>query len=311
MREERVEFYSEGVRLVGRLRSPDAPSGPIPAIVQGPGWLGLAGAKTYKDWHEPLVRAGYAVLVFDYRGWGESDGERGWIRPDDQVQDITNAVTYLSTRDEIDAGRIGAYGTGGLGAGCAIVATAIDRRIRCCAAQSIVADGELWLRRMRREYEWSDYLRALADDARSYVAQGTSRLVDPRVEIMVSTPERAGYTGKKDVDARMQREFHMQSARAIMRFRPIDIVHRISPRALLLICVEGDAVTPEEHALLLYERAGEPKRLVRQLGTSHYESYTRNFDLLSSEIVSWYDAHLAPCDVEVRDRSSQSTALAR
>ena len=44
-----------------------------------------------------------------------------------------------------------------------------------------------------------------------------------------------------------------------MRYRPIDHVHRIAPRAVLITCIADDAVTPEDHAVALYERAGRPR----------------------------------------------------
>ncbi|HLU30337.1 MAG TPA: peptidase S15, partial [Acidimicrobiia bacterium] len=67
MREERVEFYSEGVKVAGILRLPT--EGEVfPGIVQGPGWLGLKDAKLYLPYHEALTAAGFAVLIFDYRG---------------------------------------------------------------------------------------------------------------------------------------------------------------------------------------------------------------------------------------------------
>ena len=324
MREERVEFFSEGTRVAGLLRLPDAPARadgsrgtygagggagtdgagghvpPYPALVQGPGWLGLADAKAYVPWHTALVNAGYAVLVFDYRGHGASDGERGWILPVRMVEDMINAVTYLETRPEIDRGRIGAFGIGATGAGNAIMAAAADARIRCVAVQSVIADGALWLRRQRREYEWFEFLQRVGEDARKVVLGAESELVNPRTDLMVAAPERERYSGKADVDARMEQRFHLGSAAAIMRYRPIDVVHRLAPRALLLISVARDAVTPEEHATMLFERAGAPKRLIRQLNTTHYESYTKNFDLLSSEIVRWYDRYLtATPDVEI------------
>ena len=292
MREEHVEFFSEGARLVGFLRMPDAAEALLPAIVQGPGWLGLADAKAYLPWHAALVEAGYAVLGFDYRGYGHSDGERAWVLPQRMVEDIINAVTYLETRPEVSADRIGAYGMGGIGGGNAIIAAALDRRIRCVAVQSVVADGAEWLRRMRREYEWVEYVERVQEDARAWVRTGTSALVDPRTEIMVSTPERQRYTNKKDVDARIEPLFHLQSAAALMRYRPIDFVARLAPRGLLLTCVVDDAVTPEEHARALYERAGNPKRLITQSGTTHYASYTQNYEMLVQEIVGWYDRHL-------------------
>src|ERR671933_7695 len=111
MRTEQVEFFSDGVRLRGLLRLPDSPPAePLPGLVQGPGWLGLADSQSYVPWHEGLTAAGYAVLAFDYRGFGASEGERGWVRPDWQLQDILNAITYLATRPEVDGRRLGTYG---------------------------------------------------------------------------------------------------------------------------------------------------------------------------------------------------------
>ena len=300
MREERVEFYSDSagasVRLRGFLRTPDDRSAaPYPAVVQGPGWLGLAGAQTYAPWHEGLTAAGYAVLAFDYRGFGDSDGERGWIRPDWQLQDILNAITYLSLRSDIDARRLGTFGIGGTGGGNAIMAAAADERIRAVVAQSVVAEGRDWLHRMRREYEWVAYLRRVEEDSRRWIVEGTGEKVNPREDLMVETPERRDIGPKKDVDARMPTEFYLRSADYLLRYRPIDVVDKLSPRAaLLMTSVVDDVVTPADHAQALYDRAGAPKKLVYQTDTTHYRSYTQNYAVLMQIIVDWYDRYLKP-----------------
>jgi dipeptidyl aminopeptidase/acylaminoacyl peptidase len=314
MRTERIEFFSDGVHLRGLLRLPDSPpTDPLPALVQGPGWLGLADATSYVPWHEGLTSAGYAVLAFDYRGFGESEGERGWVKPDWQLEDFLNAVTYLETRPEISPRRIGAFGVGGTGGGNAIIAAAADRRIRCVVAQTVVADGADWLHRMRREYEWVEYLRRIEADRRRWVVESSGEKVDPRLDLMVATPERREIDHKRDVDHRIEPEFYLRSADYIMRYRPIDHVHRLAPRALLLTCVEDDVVTPEDHALALYERAGAPKKLIRQTETSHYRSYTVNFSVLLPQIVDWFDRYLAYSPVESRemDPTEQVVYLAR
>jgi len=70
MRTEKVNFYSEGIKLAGVLYLPDSDQGkPYPGIVQGPGFLGLKDAKHYILMFEKLCAAGYACLCFDYRGW--------------------------------------------------------------------------------------------------------------------------------------------------------------------------------------------------------------------------------------------------
>jgi len=55
------------------------------------------------------------VLVFDYRGFGDSEGEPGIILPMRQAQDLRNAIPYLETRPEVDPDRIGMFGSGGTG----------------------------------------------------------------------------------------------------------------------------------------------------------------------------------------------------
>ena len=292
---QEVEFYSGGHRLAATLKLPAdvATRGPVPAVVQGPGWLGLRDAKLYQPYHDALVGAGFAVLVFDYRGFGDSDGEARLLDPATQVEDIRNAVTYLETRDEVDAGRLGAFGSGGTGGGNAVMAAGLDGRIRAVVSQVPIADGRDWLRRMRRESEWLELLDRVERDRRQRVLTGSSELVDPRQEIMVATPERRTTTVKSDVDGRIPRQVELASADAVLAYRPLDVVGRIAPRALMLICVERDATTPEDHAISLFERARPPKKLVVQTGTTHYAAYAQYADVVIPMIVDWFERHLA------------------
>src|SRR3990172_7469007 len=115
MTSHEVRFHSAGCELAGTLKLPESGSPPFPVIVQGPGWLGLRGAKVYRPYHDALLAAGFAVLVFDYRGFGESTGDASYLDPMAQVADYRAAVTYLETRPEIDPRRIGAFGSGGTG----------------------------------------------------------------------------------------------------------------------------------------------------------------------------------------------------
>ncbi|MFN0120184.1 MAG: CocE/NonD family hydrolase, partial [Blastocatellia bacterium] len=71
---------SEGVRLHVELFSPKALAGkPLPAIIQAHGWGGVA-ANLRRDALE-LASAGYLVITFDYRGWGESDARLVLTKP--------------------------------------------------------------------------------------------------------------------------------------------------------------------------------------------------------------------------------------
>jgi dipeptidyl aminopeptidase/acylaminoacyl peptidase len=316
-RDETVSFFSSGLRLTGTLHLPDAPNPPV--IVHGPGWLETRCAQISETYHDGFVTAGFAVLNFDARGFGDSEGERGWLLPFQQIEDILSAVAYVRTREDLAPHRIGLYGVGGTGGGNALYAAAADSRILCTVAQTVVTDGREWLRFMRREYEWVEFLARVERNRMRRVLDNSDELVNPREEIMIATPERRTSGVRKDDDVKVGGDFHLSSVESLLRYRPIDVIDRIAPRALLLTCVVGDDVTPEAHAVDMYTRAGSPKKLVRQLGVRHYESYGVNRPILLEQFTDWYrrylvvdvpraEIHSSEADVEVVVRPARDGA---
>jgi dipeptidyl aminopeptidase/acylaminoacyl peptidase len=297
MKTETVSFYSEGELMSALWRTPDE-AGSYRAIVQGPGWLGLKDAKLYVRYHEALVAAGFAVLVIDYRGFGDSGGDRGVLSPSGQLQDLINAVTYLTTREDVVTDAIGVFGTGGTGGGNAVVLADADPRVRAAVSQVPVADGADWLHRMRSEHEWLAFLAALDQDRRLRVTTGSGRLVHPREEIMVPTPERRATTIKADVDDRIPTAVSLASAEQILAYRPVEAARRLTT-PLLVIGVEGDATTPTDHAEALYAAAIGPKELIMQRHTTHYAAYDRYWEQTTPRIVAWFDRHLTKRNVVI------------
>lgn len=307
MREERVEFFSDAERIVGLLRSPDKSRPPHRAVVQGPGWLGLKEARRNTPYHRALTAAGIAVLVIDYRGFGDSGGDPTDLLPERQVQDLLNATTYLTTRRDIDPTAIGAFGTGGMGGGNAVLLAARDPRITATVSQVPVADGGDWLRSMRTDEEWAAFQARLDFDRRQRVATGQSEMVEPRGDIaLVSEQRRRAVEGSLGLDTRKVDLVSLRSADAILAYRPIDEAYRVS--RLLLIAVEDDPVTPARHAEALFDAARTPKRLVMQTGVSHYEAYTVYESEVVSEIVAWLDRYLGAPE-PINDESATSRTL--
>lgn len=291
MKTEQVQYFSEGQKVAGLWRTPDDPQGPVPAIIQGPGWYGYKDAKDYLPYHEAFTAAGYGVLVIDYRGFGDSDGERGHLSGTGQLADLVNGVTFLTTREDVEGEAIGAFGTGGTGGGNVVALAGVDPRVRVGVSQFPVADGESWLRRMRTETDWVAYKRLLEQDRKDRVLTGEGRMVHPREEIMVQTPERKKSDFKKDVDGNNPALVPLSIADEVLRYRPVDLARGLAT-PLMVIGVEDDDLTPFDHAQMIYDAAVGPKRLLTQRGTTHYAAYRDYGPQVIPQIVAWFRAYL-------------------
>ena len=149
-----VTFFAEGLRLDGDLHLPadHRPGERLPAVVACSGYQGLKTIHPAR-FARALVPHRYAVLSFDYRGFGRSDGERGRLVPQDQVEDVRAAVSFLETRDEVDGSRIALLGWA-LGGGVVIAEAASDDRVRAVAACNPIGDGARSLRFMHDPRTW-------------------------------------------------------------------------------------------------------------------------------------------------------------
>jgi fermentation-respiration switch protein FrsA (DUF1100 family) len=68
-------------------------------------------------------------MRFDFRGCGESEGERGWILCLDQVADTSSALSYMARRPYVAADRIALIGSS-FGAAVAIYTGGVDKRVK-------------------------------------------------------------------------------------------------------------------------------------------------------------------------------------
>ena len=261
--------------------------------------MGLADAKLYQPYHDAFTRAGFAVLIFDYRGFGASDGDRGTLSPAWQLDDWRNAFAYMRGRDDIDPERGAIFGSGGTGGGNAILVAAAEPDARATISQVPVADGSDWLHRMRQEHEWVAFLASVDEDRRARAATGKGTSVHPREGIMIETAERRATAVKADVDSRIPTSVPLASAQGILDYRPVDAASRV--RNLMVIAVADDAVTPTDHAERLYEAAPSPKRLVIQRNTTHYAAYKQYAHEVIPLMVDWLEQHvLRDADIAVR-----------
>jgi fermentation-respiration switch protein FrsA (DUF1100 family) len=127
---KKVNFKSAGVQLSGNLFYPPSfdPSNQYPAIIVSGSWT------TVKEqmaglYAERLAAKGFITLAFDFRNYGESEGEpRFFENPTLKKEDIRNAVTFMQNLPEIDPDKIGLCGICA-GAMYTLMAAAEDDRV--------------------------------------------------------------------------------------------------------------------------------------------------------------------------------------
>lgn len=103
-----VTFHSHGVPLAGRfLRNTESLDARQPAAIVVGSWLTVKEqmALTYG---RKLAEAGYAAFIFDFSGFGQSDGgPRQAEIPTRKIADIRSAAEYVRTVSFVDPERVG------------------------------------------------------------------------------------------------------------------------------------------------------------------------------------------------------------
>ncbi|MBI3966522.1 MAG: alpha/beta fold hydrolase [Chloroflexi bacterium] len=295
-REREVSFYSEGNRIAAVLYEPAEQTRPGPGIVTCQGLNGIGRNYRFPQTCRAFATAGYTSLIFDFRGFGDSEGTPNRLWPQEQLEDTRNALSFLETLPGVDSDRLGLWGTS-YGGAHVVHAAGVDPRVKCVVSVVGIGNSERWLRGLRRYWEWRELLRRLDEDRRRRVVEGESEVVglaevmpsDPLTEKLKERPAELSPDAKQPGrTARMT----LESVEKLIAYRPEDVVDRISPRPLLLIHTEDDVIVPVDESRKLFERAGEPKQLVVLPG-HHYSVYLPPlYDEVTRLSLEWLQQHL-------------------
>jgi hypothetical protein len=239
--ETNVTYPSDNLTLGATLYTKDGAKGRMPGIVLG---HGFAGAR-YPKMAAHIASLGYAVLSFDFRGYGVSEGVRGRVIPREQVSDFRNSVSYLAQRPEIDPERIGIIGSS-LGGSIAIMAAAQDPRIKICVAGCPIANGDTTLRMLYDTSEKFDaFLRHVEEKRRK-------NETIPRFEIVMIPEALRGNLPKNT-----PMEFYADTVDGFLSLNPKEVIGKIAPRPVYIIHAKDDHVVPVKDAEEIARIAGQ------------------------------------------------------
>ena len=283
--QERVTFLSDDLKLSGIVHVPDghSPDERRPAIIMmhgfgankngGPEWV----CTQFESW-------GYVALRFDYRGCGESEGERGRVIPMEEISDARNAVTYMAERLEVDPDRVALCGSS-LGAGVAVYAAGIDPRVAAVILENGLGNGERIIRSMHTPESWNKFLQLMNDGIRYREQTGTSKMVH-RFDIFEMPKE----LQKNLTSNNSLMHFTAETAVGFFMFRPEEMIGKIAPRPILILHSARDRVCRFEEAFSMARLANPPFELHVLDGTDHF-MFVDTHPGVAATLRNWLDQY--------------------
>lgn len=294
-----ANIISEGVRLHAEIFSLKSNAGKkLPTIIQAHGWGGTAAGFRWDSLQ--LARAGYLVINFDYRGWGESDSRmlltkpapdwndaaqmreartftaevkevRGVVDPLEMTTDWFNAIHWAMGEPMVDADRIGLRGSSYSG-GHVIYVAARDPRIKAVVSQVGALDSRPRSNPLAGSVE--NQLNVAYQEA-TQRARGESGYPAPFARVignLIGAPVRDH----------------------LFQYHPVEDAHRLTNTAALFIVAEKEELFDnKDHAKLGYERIPhQNKKYVEIPNITHYGIYTTERNRAIQLAIEWFDQYL-------------------
>ena len=293
---ETIEFrsasiMSEGVRMHAELFSLKSLAGKqLPTIIQAHGWGGTAAG--FRRDAIDLANAGYLVIDFDYRGWGESDSRliltgptpkkdgtnftaevtevREVVDPLDMVTDWFNAIHWAMGEPMAEKNRIGLRGSSYSG-GHVVYVAARDPRVKAIVSQVGSLDSRP--KAISIAGGQSDQVKMAYDEATKR-ARGEIGYPAPRAKVI------GNLQGAPIRDH-------------LLLYAPVEDAAKLTKCAALFIVAEKEELFDNnDHAKAAYDRMTGPKKYVVVPGITHYGIYTTQRDPAIKMAIEWFDQYL-------------------
>ena len=288
---QEVVFYSENCKIIGDLYRPEnaGPDEKYPVVVLCHGFSGIREI-LLPPYAELFARNGFAALVFDYRGFGDSEGERGRLVPAEQVVDIRNAITFMETLPQVDPMRIALWGTS-FGGANAIYTAAIDNRVKCISVQITFGSGERMVTGSMTG-EAKEKLFSTLQKAWQRAVTKNKPLMLNMDQILTDSDSKEFYQKTVEFYPKLKNRLPLLTIKESMECKPENHIAGLNI-PVMIIGATGDIVCPVEESKILYEKACEPKELFIIQGARHYDVYEGEyFKLSAGKALEWYNKYL-------------------
>jgi dienelactone hydrolase len=268
-----VDIWSDGTRLSGDLWYPRGlKSGyKLPAVI-------------LCHYASEIAAAGYIVLTFDYRGWGDSDSRlvikekmpemdesglitvrvqaiRELVDPFDQTEDIIHCIDFLSGEPGVDPDRIGLWGTS-FGGGHVVYVAALDKRVKCIVSQVPSMDGG-WV--------------TLYYQSSKLATQRARGEIDP-------VPQNVNKIGRLKGTPYLSR---------IAKYHPVEFASHLNIPILIIVAEKEELMDNKLHGERVYNivKGNVPAKYEVFSGT-HFEIYGKGRQQAIKMAIEWFDKHL-------------------
>lgn len=282
-----IHKLSNGIVLT--LRAP-ADNARKPVIILCHGFCGIRDI-LLPSFAEAFTRAGFSTITFDYRGFGDSDGERGRLIPLMQINDIISVINWAKEQSSLEGQRIGLWGTSFGGCHIFGAATSVPG-IKCIVSQLAFADGKEVITGKMSNEEKENFIQTL--DKMVDKKEQTGKEVFVSVNRVLSDAEsKLFFEENRSKYPKMDIKIPFLTVRETLLYKPALNASKVRCPTLIVIAA-NDTVNPPEQGRALFDSVGaEEKRIYVEEDARHYDIYEgEHFKNVVTIQTEWFKKHL-------------------
>jgi len=284
-----ANIMSEGTRMSAEVFALKSTAGKkLPTILMAHGWGGTAAL--LRPDAIAFARAGYLVVTFDYRGWGDSNSRviltapeprdhpngrftaevqevREVVDPMDETTDWFNAIDWLEAEPQFDPDRLGLWGSSFSG-GLVVYVAEHDPRVKAIHSQVGAMDGRMMIATDAERRKTYDEATRMARGELGYPAPGAKVIGNLR-----GAPIRSKF----------------------VPYDPVEDVNKAPHCAMQFVIAEKEELFDNhDHAIKAYNLFKGTKNLVEIPKITHYGIYLEAHAQAQKLAIEWFDKYLKP-----------------